>query len=116
MKKIQIATVKYGKSAQEQWQSWLYLCKQWNMNKVQQEKITAQKSATRKWCSLKKVQQEKRATLKSAISKNVIATVKYGKIAQEQCTIVDKQKAHRPLTDRYTLVTFPDPDKRKSNK
>ena len=32
------------------------------MNKVQQEKITTQKSATRKWWNLKKVQQEKSAT------------------------------------------------------
>ena len=67
--------------------------------------INIQKRATQKWCS-KKVQDEKSSTCKKCnlMKKHINCPVKYGKSAQEQCTIVHKRKTGRPLTDLYTLV------------
>ena len=45
---------------------------------MQHEKITTQKSATWKWCSMKKKQHEK-----STIRKNINWKHKYGKSAQK---------------------------------
>ena len=52
-------------------------------NTKKSEKITTQKSATWKWCSMKKVQQTECNMKKVQHEKILIATVKYGKIAQE---------------------------------
>ena len=62
--------------------------------KVQHENITTQKRATWTWCAV-----WKKCNMKNMQHEEIqIATVKYGKSAQEYCTLEHKRITGRPLT------------------